>query len=328
MNQFEISHFACFKFSHQTIIFIEPHHLKKKKIQIEMEQILTSIAERGFVVLPSYLSANDLASLRKDCHRVTTTSTAHLRGDCIHEPVSTTELQFTPLLRHSIQQYSSRRSQNNHNNDHHNDSKASNNVVELLLGYSNSGKQLHEILHWILGDQLYVLNEQYIVKPGVFSSSKRNNAKKEDQDQDDSGLRSRKRQKRTAKPIVSTAFKWHRDADYLRLVGCTPEPSISVWCCLDDVSVVNGTLTFAPLDEPNERIVITEKAGTIVLISSEVLHKSSENTSDKSRRIWMPQYSSSQQYWPKDIGKDNELAALALKCGQEEVIAEGGRTCP
>ena len=118
-------------------------------------------------------------------------------------------------------------------------------------------------LHWILGDQLYVLNEQYIVKPGVFSSSERNNAKKEDQDQDDSGLRSRKRQKRTAKPIVSTAFKWHRDADYLRLVGCTPEPSISVWCCLDDVSVVNGTLTFAPLDEPNERIVITEKERSI-----------------------------------------------------------------
>lgn len=31
-------------------------------------------------------------------------------------------------------------------------------------------------LHWILGDQLSVLNEQYIVKPGVFSSSERNNA--------------------------------------------------------------------------------------------------------------------------------------------------------
>jgi ectoine hydroxylase-related dioxygenase (phytanoyl-CoA dioxygenase family) len=248
--------------------------------------IIAAIANTGFCILPSFLSAFDLAHLRADCDRVVAAASPTI-SSCIYEPVNTQDAH-TSLRTHPATYGAARQ------NDH---------VLSLLLGRTKSGKRLMELVRVVLGDEVYVLNEQYVVKPPI----------------------SRKRS-RDGRSNTATAFKWHRDADYLRQAGIPrPEPSISVWCALDDVNDRNGTLVFAPLDNAQERVVVQETAGTVVLIASEVLHHSNSNKTARARRVWMPQYSAGPQRW--EIGASNDgqgSACAALAIGIEHRAQRGG----
>jgi ectoine hydroxylase-related dioxygenase (phytanoyl-CoA dioxygenase family) len=233
------------------------------ELNLNHEDILSTVAEKGFCILPSFLSPSDLALLQKDCNFVVNNS-SHSIPSCIYEPVETTS------------------SKHRTDSTVYGDARNNNSILSLLLGRNKGGKRLLEIVRLILGDEVYVLNEQYIVKPPSFCSKKRKRIEYNDIQMN----------------TITTSFAWHRDADYLRRAGILhPEPSLSVWCALDDVDKMNGTLTFAPLDNVKDRVTIKEKAGTVVLISSEVLHCSSGNQSKHDRRVWMPQYSARPQRW-------------------------------
>jgi len=299
---------------------------------MDEEAIITNIAERGFCILQSFLTPADLALLRADCHRVVTSSSS-LVPSCIYEPVPSSSLSTAEHEDSDIQTSAKAYS----------DARGNPDVLRLLLGNSDTGKRLMECMRWILGDQVYVLNEQYIVKPGTtgnaangVNAEQRGRKRKRRSDNDDNNDNNGNNDNndndndeanddhdndaKNNGDHQHTAFEWHRDADYLRRAGCTlPVPFVSVWCALDDIHEKNGTLVFAPLDDVNARVVVREKAGTVVLISSEVLHRSSANDDTHDRRVWMPQYSASEQRWPdqkSSAAKDGTLVALGIRVSE------------
>jgi hypothetical protein len=170
---------------------------------------------------------------------------------------------------------------------------------------------------------MYILNEQFIVKPGTVANKLHGGRKRKRK-------RKRKRgggeEEEHGSGHEHTAFQWHRDADYLRHAGCPlPVPFVSVWCALDDIHEKNGTLVFAPLNDVSERVLVRGEAGTVVLISSEVLHRSSGNEDTHDRRVWMPQYSAREQRWPAaKSGTNVGLVALGINVSVDESQSRDG----
>ncbi len=113
-------------------------------------------------------------------------------------------------------------------------------------------------------------------------------------------------------PKTGSAFGWHQDGGY---VGFEHNPYISVWFALDDTTEDNGPVFVLPRNlrhdtaliehhwDPEAKEMVGYKgadlglaavvpAGSIVLFSSVTLHRSSRNTTEKSRRAYLAQYSS------------------------------------
>ena len=112
---------------------------------------------------------------------------------------------------------------------------------------------------------------------------------------------------------TSMSFAWHQDGAYVRArIGDHPE-CITCWCALDDVNESNGTIYILPASrygrrEPvehhtdpqtNDRIgyfgvdpgdPIVAKAGSIVVFSNLVFHRSGPNPSGRMRRAYLAQY--------------------------------------
>ena len=134
-----------------------------------------------------------------------------------------------------------------------------------------------EICRSTLGDTAYLFHEQFVVKG----------------------------------PEVGMKFGWHQDSGY---VGFDHRPYMSCWAALDDVSDENGTVYILPfsragtrrrqdhriVDETNDKIgyfgddpgvPVVAPAGSIAVFSSVSFHRSSPNTSDGWRRVYLTQYS-------------------------------------
>jgi ectoine hydroxylase-related dioxygenase (phytanoyl-CoA dioxygenase family) len=105
---------------------------------------------------------------------------------------------------------------------------------------------------------------------------------------------------------------WHQDAGYLPFA---PPPYVTGWIPLDDVDEANGTIHVLPYDRagtrsriPHQRdpasgdrvgyagadpgIPVVAPAGSLVVFSSTLLHRSGENRSGEPRRAYIVQYSS------------------------------------
>ncbi|CAD7701478.1 unnamed protein product [Ostreobium quekettii] len=232
----------------------------------------------GFAIVDNFLDGADLLALRQECEAVVEATLARLRcpysnGDqvarvsgCIFQPVRP-DCDGV----HGLGGYLQAR-------------KAwpcSTRVAELLLG----GK-MRELVKHCLGTGGFVFNDQYIVKPPSSQL---------------------------------TAFKWHRDSDQLCASEVDYQPYISVWCALDNMTEGNGALTLLPgsavswqSDAASARpemdarlcsnmpdstaldrqVVANISAGSLVVLSDTVLHRSGPNLSSFSRRAWMPQFSS------------------------------------
>lgn len=153
-------------------------------------------------------------------------------------------------------------------------------------GYSADDQEIGEftfsdlmadITRATLGDNVYLFHEQYVVKA----------AEKGDK------------------------FSWHQDSGY---VSHDHEPYLTCWVTLDDVTEANGTVYLLPYDragtkhriehrvdeESNDKVgyfgddagdPIVCPAGSVACFSSTVFHRSGPNTTDKMRRIYLPQYS-------------------------------------
>lgn len=134
-----------------------------------------------------------------------------------------------------------------------------------------------EICRATLGDDAYLFWEQYVIKAG---------------DPD-------------------TEFSWHQDSGY---VHEDHEPYLTLWIALDDVTLDNGPVYLLPysrsgirsyvkhITDPvsNDRVcyfgsdpgvAMTAPAGSIVVFSSVVMHRSGPNLTDRHRRVYLAQYS-------------------------------------
>ena len=142
------------------------------------------------------------------------------------------------------------------------------------------GDLMAELCQALLGDNVYLFNEQYVVKAAD----------------------------------ADTKFAWHQDSGY---VGHYHRPYLSCWCALDDMSVENGTVYILPYsrdgrgnvdditdhsheavsndrvgykgDDPGEPAIVP--AGSIVVFSSRTFHRSGANMTDQYRRCYLAQYS-------------------------------------
>ncbi len=108
-----------------------------------------------------------------------------------------------------------------------------------------------------------------------------------------------------------SSFAWHQDSGY---VHEDHEPYLTCWIALDDVTEENGAVYLLPysrsgiksyvkhIPDPviGDRIAyfgsdpgipMTGPAGTIVVFSSVVLHRSGPNLTDRLRRAYLAQYS-------------------------------------
>ena len=112
-------------------------------------------------------------------------------------------------------------------------------------------------------------------------------------------------------------FSWHQDSGYVKAYDpdTTHKPYVTCWCTLDDVNEANGTVYLLPhslggtkgniithTKDPDSNdligytgdekgLTIEVPAGSIVCFSSYNLHSSGSNTTDKMRRVFLPQYS-------------------------------------
>ncbi len=140
-----------------------------------------------------------------------------------------------------------------------------------------------EITTAFLGDEVYLFNEQWVVKG----------------------------------PEQGMKFAWHQDSGYVKFRDPqnTHAPYLTCWIALDDMSEANGTIFVLPHDrvgtrnhvldhsaEPvtNDLIgyrgddpgeVVEVSAGSVVVFSSTSLHRSTANTTPNWRRVYLAQYS-------------------------------------
>lgn len=144
------------------------------------------------------------------------------------------------------------------------------------------GDLMAEVCRATLGDEAYLFNEQWVVKGS-------------EQGMD---------------------FSWHQDSGYVKFMdsGTVHRPYVTCWCTLDAVDEANGTVYLMPHsrggtanriidhdrdpetndlvgyagDDPG--IAIEAPAGSVVAFSSYNLHSSGANSTDRMRRVYLPQY--------------------------------------
>ena len=159
-----------------------------------------------------------------------------------------------------------------------------------------------EITKALLGDEVYLFYEQYVIKAA------------------EKGMK----------------FSWHQDSGF---VDFEHSAYLSCWCALDDMSEANGTIYVLPYSRAGTRelvehvkeegtndrigyhgtdsgIPVIVPAGSIALFSSLTFHNSGTNTTPKMRRSYLAQYSA------EPMGNDDKskgattLAVPFLKGGK------------
>ena len=146
-------------------------------------------------------------------------------------------------------------------------------------------------------------------------------------------------------PEQGMSFAWHQDSGYVAR-ECAHQPYLTCWCMLDDVTEENGTVYMLPYDRAGTRervehtrdeekgdligyfgddpgVPVVAPAGSIACFASTVFHRSGPNTTDRFRRIFLPQYSAAPILKPGGV-EPYYLAEPFLKGGQfvAEYLAE------
>lgn len=114
-------------------------------------------------------------------------------------------------------------------------------------------------------------------------------------------------------------FSWHQDAGYI--THSKVKPYLTCWIPLDDTTVENGTVFILPYSRMGHRDVVDHiheagsndmvgytgddpgipvevKAGTLVAFSSHMFHRSTPNTTEDMRRVYLLQYTAEPIYKP------------------------------
>ncbi len=215
---------------------------------------LKQYQEEGFFILEAVMPEHVLEALRDECMR--------------YIDVADREMEAKGVQTEGINHYKKRYFIGNR-------SAESPIMTDFLFS-----ELMADIAQATLGDNVYLFNEQYVVK-AADSDSK---------------------------------FAWHQDSGY---IGHYHNPYLSCWCALDDMSVENGTIYVLPYgrdgrdtsdelidhvveDGTNDKIgyhgddigdPCIVPAGSIVVFSSRTFHRSGANKTDNYRRSYLAQYS-------------------------------------
>jgi ectoine hydroxylase-related dioxygenase (phytanoyl-CoA dioxygenase family) len=168
------------------------------------------------------------------------------------------------------------------------------------------GEEMEEITRSILGNDVYLFLEQFVVKAA------------------DKGM----------------TFSWHQDSGYLDFAH---KPYLSIWIPLDDVKEENGTVYLLPYKDAgtesridhvlqegtndkigyfgdNPGVPAILDAGDVALFSSTCFHRSGSNKTNKSRRVLLLQYSAEPimkgdkpLYWAEPFIADGKKVSSYLK---------------
>jgi ectoine hydroxylase-related dioxygenase (phytanoyl-CoA dioxygenase family) len=140
-----------------------------------------------------------------------------------------------------------------------------------------SSELMAQIARAALGDDVYLFNEQYVVKGA------------------ERGMK----------------FSWHQDSGF---IDYAHPPYLTCWIALDDANEENGTIYLLPYSRAGTRDVVEHvrdeetndmigyfgpdpgdpivvPAGSIACFSSTLFHRSGPNTTDRMRRVYVAQYS-------------------------------------
>jgi ectoine hydroxylase-related dioxygenase (phytanoyl-CoA dioxygenase family) len=208
--------------------------------------------EEGYFVLENAILASDLAELREQCQRQLDTHIA------LMERAGAEILG----LSHQSRRYS------------------------ISCGFEDIpslkpflfGDRMLELVTATLGGEAYLFLELFAVKP----------------------------------PRTGTPLAWHQDSGYL--LGTPHSPFISLWCALDDMTESNGCLSVLPFGRAESHVVVKHDkdiktndlvgysgndpglplpvpAGSIIVFSSVLLHRSGVNTTSDFRRAFLACYS-------------------------------------
>jgi ectoine hydroxylase-related dioxygenase (phytanoyl-CoA dioxygenase family) len=146
-------------------------------------------------------------------------------------------------------------------------------AVERFL----SSELMTQIAQAALGDTVYLFNEQYVVKAA------------------ERGMK----------------FSWHQDSGFIEYAHL---PYLTCWVALDDMTEANGTVYLLPYsragtrsvvkhvrdretgdligyfgDDPGDPVIVP--AGSIACFSTTLFHRSGPNTTNRTRRVYVAQYS-------------------------------------
>jgi len=140
-------------------------------------------------------------------------------------------------------------------------------------------------------------------------------------------------------PEQGMKFSWHQDSGYVKWTDSSTRhrPYLTCWCTLDDVNEANGTVYILPHSRGGTRGRIIDHvkeegsndlvgysgtdsgdplivpAGSIVAFDSYLLHRSGANSTDRMRRVYLPQYSAEPILNPD--GRIRTMAVPFLKDG-------------
>ena len=219
---------------------------------------------RGFCVLEHFFSTDEIAILREECDAVVG---GFHRGEAGMAPTA------GDVARHGCVYEVVRGGGNEGVAECDRDAFSMHRSTAPLLGNARDivlKESLVGFAKRMLGsDTLFYFNEQYIVKPPMSSGS---------------------------------GFKWHRDSDWCSQGIHNYHRYLSIWCALDDVHEENGTIYTkgdgdGNGDDDSDGVPLVADAGTIIVMSDQVLHRSSPNIGDTVRRAWMPQFSAGRIAW-------------------------------
>lgn len=131
-------------------------------------------------------------------------------------------------------------------------------------------------------------------------------------------------------PEQGLKFGWHQDSGYLPLKH---RPYITCWCALDDATPENGAIAVLPYSRAGTRekvehwkeegtndrigydgddpgIVVPVPAGSVIVFSSTLFHRSGPNLTEAPRRAWIAQYSPEPILYEDGSPRQNALPIL------------------
>lgn len=215
------------------------------------EEQLDQFREEGFCIVRNVIPGELIQRLREECHRFMREKDEEMERKGVEvDEINHKGKRYFIALRY----------------------KDSETMQDLIFS-----KQLEEITRKILGENVYLFLEQFVVKAA------------------DKGM----------------TFSWHQDSGYLDF---DHKPYLSVWCPLDDVTEENGTVYLLPYKEAgtkkriehvlqegtndkvgyfgdNPGVAAIMKAGDVALFSSTCFHRSGSNFTNQARRVLLIQYS-------------------------------------
>ncbi|KAI9486252.1 MAG: hypothetical protein EXX96DRAFT_548293 [Benjaminiella poitrasii] len=245
------------------------------------ENNIKDFQEKGYTVLINALNEDELRALHEEADLLSN----HLMTEgydiihdlgCIVEPWTCSYLTFE-------------------DENYKTDCEEYQKLRDSILDWDNEGALISKLILYKYGawasqlmatEDVYLLNEQYIIKPpSVFGSSQ---------------------------------FAWHRDSDYYEDKRHRQEPTVACWTALDDVNKLNGTVEL--VDFENNSFLLEVPAGSVLFMSHRLLHHSRSNRNpQKFRRAYMAQFSRRPLVHydkPQDMPLASRCVALAVKCLQ------------